>query len=71
MDSPVVLGETTRADYEAALYRTTLHTPMLDDYFAKNPDGVLIGDGIHLSLAGRDRLAARLAKIIFDWNDDF
>jgi hypothetical protein len=71
MDSPIVLGETTRADYEAALYRTTFNTPMIDDFFAKNPDGVLIGDGIHLSLAGRDRLAARLAQIIFDLNDDF
>jgi hypothetical protein len=71
MDSPVVLGETTRADYEAALNRTTYNTPMLDDFFAKNPDGVLIGDGIHLSLAGRDRLAVRLAQIIFDLNDDF
>jgi hypothetical protein len=71
MDSPIVLGETTRADYEAALYRTTSFTPMIDDFFAKNPDGVLIGDGIHLSLAGRDRLAARMAQIIFDLNDDF
>jgi hypothetical protein len=71
MDSQIVLGKTTRADYEAALYRTTSFTPTIDDFFAKNPDGVLIGDGIHLSLAGRDRLATRLAEIIFDLNDDF
>jgi hypothetical protein len=71
MASPLVLGDTTRADYEAALYRTTSFTPMIDDYFAKNPDGVLIGDGIHLSLAGRDRLAERLAQIIFDLTNDF
>jgi hypothetical protein len=71
MPSPHVLGETTHADYNAALYRTTSFTPVLDDYFAENPDGILIGDGIHLSLAGRDRLAEQLAGIIFDLTDDF
>ncbi|HOA25401.1 MAG: hypothetical protein WBH90_14430 [Aggregatilineales bacterium] len=71
MPSPVVLAETTLEDYRAALYRETGFTPILDDYFAKNPDGVIIGDGIHLSLAGRDRLAERLAGIIFDMTDDF
>jgi hypothetical protein len=66
MASPHVLGDTTRADYEAALYRTNRFSEILDDYFASHPDGALIGDGIHLSLAGRDRLAEHLAQIILD-----
>jgi hypothetical protein len=70
MASPIVLGQTSHADYEAALYRTTSYTQVLDDYFAANPDGFIIGDGIHLSLAGRDRLAERLAQIILDKIND-
>lgn len=71
MESPAVLGKTSLQDYEAALYQTNGFTHVLDDYFGKNPEGFLIGDGIHLSLAGRDRLAERLAQILFDLNSDF
>jgi lysophospholipase L1-like esterase len=61
-----VLGETTREDFEAALDRENSYTAMVWDYFERHPDGALVGDGIHLSLAGRDRLAERLAAIILD-----
>lgn len=71
MGTSHVLGETTLQAYQAALYRETSYTPTLDDFFANHPDGVIIGDGIHLSLAGRDRLAERLAGVIFELNDDF
>jgi len=66
-----ILGETSREAYQAALYRTTSFSPILDSFFSEHPDGLLIGDGIHLSLAGRDRLAERLAQLIFDLNNDF
>lgn len=71
MGASHVLGETTLQDYEAALYRTTSYTPIIESYFAEHPDGIIIGDGIHLSLAGRDRLARRLAEIILELTDDF
>lgn len=71
MASPYVLGATDLADYQASLDRVNGYTPTIDAYFAAHPDGELVGDGIHLSLAGRDRLAERLAAIIYDLNDDF
>jgi lysophospholipase L1-like esterase len=61
-----VLGETTREDFEAALDRENSYTAIVWDYFERHPDGTLVGDGIHLSLAGRDRLAERLAGIMLD-----
>jgi hypothetical protein len=71
MGTDYILGQTSREAYEAALYRTTSYTPILASYFAEHPDGMVIGDGIHLSLAGRDRLAERLAVLILDLTDDF
>ena len=71
MENAHVLGETSQAVFRASLYRENGYTPIIYDYFARYPDGVLIGDGIHLSQAGRERLAQRLAQIIFDLNDDF
>jgi lysophospholipase L1-like esterase len=71
MQISYVLAETTKADYDAALYRTNGYTHVIDDYFAASPDGVLIGDGIHLGLAGRDRLAERLADLLAQLNRDF
>ncbi len=70
MSVSYVLAETTKADYEAALYRTNGYSHVIDDYFASSPKGVLIGDGIHLSLAGRDRLAEHLAELLAQLNKD-
>ncbi|NDJ36806.1 MAG: hypothetical protein GYB64_19300 [Chloroflexi bacterium] len=66
MESPYVLGRTDQQDFEASLYRTTTFTDILFDYFDQNPEGALIGDGIHLSLAGRDRLTEALADLILE-----
>jgi hypothetical protein len=71
MGTDYLLSQTSREAYQAALYRTTSYTPILESYFAEHPDGMVIGDGIHLSLAGRDRLAERLAALILDLTDDF
>jgi lysophospholipase L1-like esterase len=71
MASPHVLGATDYADYQASLDRVNGYTPIIDAYFAAHPDGELVGDGIHLSLAGRDRMAERLAAIINNLNNDF
>lgn len=64
MDTPYVLGETTHDQYNALFYHTTGFTPEVEVYFAANPDGRLIGDGIHLSLSGRTRLAEALTDQI-------
>jgi len=71
MDSPHVLGTLTLDDFRAAQYQSTQFTAILEDYFEQNPEGTLTGDGIHLSLAGRDRLAERLAQIINEMNREF
>ncbi len=71
MPSPYVLDTLTLEDFQAAQYQSTQFTPILEDYFEQNPDGTLIGDGIHLSLAGRDRLSERLAEVIATMNSEF
>ena len=63
-DTSYVVKETTRTEFEAALYRSTSRTPQIQDYFAANPDGTIMGDGIHLSLAGRDALMRQLVDDI-------
>lgn len=71
MSEPYILGETTREQYKASLFRATQYSAVLDEYFEEEPDGVLIGDGIHLGPAGRDRLARELALIILEMSDEF
>lgn len=71
LDPAHVLGETSKADFEASLDRENGYTPLITDYFARYPDGTIVGDGIHMSLAGRDRLAARLAGLIMEMNAEF
>ena len=61
-----VLGLTTREEFEAMLWRETGYTPAIWAYFEQHPDGTITGDGVHLSLAGRDRLAAGLARLILE-----
>lgn len=67
----VVVESLREPEYRAVLYRTNVFNVVVDDYFERNPDGVLIGDGVHLNPAGRDRLAQRLADIIFELADEF
>jgi hypothetical protein len=69
MKTPYILSLTTQDDYRALFYRTTGFTPRIEAFFRENPDGQLIGDGIHLSLAGRVRLMQYLAEWISRLSD--
>jgi hypothetical protein len=52
-----LLQDTPRDEYLASLYPELYadFTIAIDEFFAANPDGALIGDGIHLNLEGRKR----------------
>ncbi len=71
MTEPVVISEVSLEEYEASLYRTNVYSATIDEFFQRNPDGIIIGDGIHLSQAGRDKLARQLARIIFEMTGAF
>jgi lysophospholipase L1-like esterase len=64
MGPTYILGETTKAQYEAMVHRNTGFRPRVEAFFSENPTVKIIGDGIHLSLAGRVRLLQRLAEWI-------
>jgi hypothetical protein len=69
MKTPYILSLTTQEDYRALFYRPTGFTPRVEAFFRDNPDGQLIGDGIHLSLMGRIRLMQYLAEWISRLSD--
>lgn len=71
LDPAHVLGETTLEEFEASLHRENGYTVLITDYFDRHPDGTIIGDGIHLSPAGRDRLAEGVANMIFELTGEF
>ncbi len=64
MGSSYLIGSTNRADLEQALAvpLTEQESGMLDFYFGQNPTGALVGDGVHLSAAGKVALAAALVR---------
>lgn len=59
-----VVGQMNRADFEANL--TAPLSPdeggMVNLFFAQNPAGLLLGDGVHLSSAGKNTLAGYLVE---------
>ncbi|MFQ3534474.1 MAG: hypothetical protein SNJ58_01220 [Aggregatilineales bacterium] len=59
-----LVGNMTRAEVEAALVAppSAEHGGMLDAFWSSNPDGVLVGDGVHLSSYGKSALATILAR---------
>ncbi len=61
-----VIGPTTRQDLIAGLVEplTEKQTEWLDYYFGKYPDGLLQGDGVHLSVPGKTALAAYRVKLV-------
>jgi hypothetical protein len=69
MNTPYVLSLTTQDEYRALFHRPTGFTPRIEAFFRDNPDGLLIGDGIHLNLAGRIRLMHYLAEWISRLSD--
>jgi len=64
MGKSYILGPTTREAFDTLYYAPTDFKPRIDYYFKENPGGLLIGDGIHLSYAGRARLTQEIAKRI-------
>ncbi|MCS6871043.1 MAG: hypothetical protein NZ571_06255 [Anaerolineae bacterium] len=64
MGTAHLVGNMTRAEVEAALVvpPSAEHGGMLNAFWSSNPDGVLIGDGVHLSSSGKSALAAILAR---------
>jgi hypothetical protein len=59
-----VVGQMSRADFEAALITplTADEGGMIDLFFSQNPGGLLLGDGVHLSSAGKNTLAGYLVE---------
>jgi len=64
MGDTYLLTNTNREQFQQLVYRPTGFRPTVEQYFVDRPDAVLIGDGIHLSLAGRIRLTQRIAQLI-------
>lgn len=64
MGTAHLVGNMTRAEVEAALVLppSAEHGGMLNAFWSGNPNGVLIGDGVHLSSRGKSALAAILAR---------
>jgi hypothetical protein len=69
METPYILSLTTQAEYRVLFYRTTGFASRIEAFFRENPNGQLIGDGIHLSLTGRIRLMQYLAEWISRLSD--
>jgi hypothetical protein len=64
MGQDYLLVGANAAQYHALVYRQTGFTPKVEDFFAHNADGVMIGDGIHLSLAGRYQMMRGVVALI-------
>ncbi len=66
MGDNYVIGLISHEDLTASLI-APLHPVQqawLDQYYAVNPDGLLQGDGVHLSIAGKKALATFLVKLL-------
>ncbi len=61
-----VIGLTTRNAFERSLISPLRSEARewLDAFYAEEPNGLLLGDGVHLSVAGKDALARYLAELI-------
>lgn len=61
-----VIGPTSRADLFASLINppNNLQTAWLNNFYTANPDGLLLGDGVHLSEIGKKALADFLVRLI-------
>jgi hypothetical protein len=69
MGNSYLLIGADRAHFEELIFRPTGFRPTVEKYFAENPEGAVIGDGIHLGLAGRVRLTQRIAELISQLSD--
>jgi hypothetical protein len=62
MDEDYVIGSISRQELHDTLIAplNAIYVAWLDQYYAVHPDGLLQGDGVHLSKAGKMALAAFL-----------
>jgi hypothetical protein len=62
MGTSYLIGPVSQQDLQAMLYSPPIpeQQNMVNFYFSRNPNGMLIGDGGHLSNSGKARLAAYL-----------
>jgi lysophospholipase L1-like esterase len=61
-----VIGLTTREAFERSLISPLRAEARawLNSFYEEEPNGLLLGDGVHLSIAGKDALARYLAELI-------
>jgi lysophospholipase L1-like esterase len=61
-----VIGLTTREAFERSLISPLRAEARawLNSFYEEEPNGLLLGDGVHLSVAGKDALARYLAELI-------
>ncbi len=64
MGTSYLLQETNKAQFEKLFFKPTGFQPTVEQFFSDHPDESIIGDGIHLSYAGRERLMQRLADLV-------
>lgn len=64
MSEPYTLVSANKAQYEAAFYKRTGFTASINSYFTAKPDGAITGDGIHLSIPGREQFARGVTALI-------
>jgi hypothetical protein len=67
--TPYVFDRVTRNEWNSIVARKSSFATRVQQYFEDTPDGVIIGDGIHLSYAGRVRLLGWLAETISRMSD--
>jgi hypothetical protein len=62
MGTSYLIGPVSRQDLQAMLYAPPSPDQQntVNFYFSNNPNGKLVGDGVHLSNSGKARLAAYL-----------
>ncbi|MEP7289559.1 MAG: hypothetical protein ABI947_27740 [Chloroflexota bacterium] len=69
MGNGYLLIGATRDEFQQMVYKSTGFKPIVDQFFADNPTAQIIGDGIHLSPAGRVRLTQSMAQLISHLSD--
>jgi hypothetical protein len=69
MGMSYLLTDIDRDQFKALIYGPSGFRPKVEQFFVDHPDGHVIGDGIHLGLAGRIRLMHSLAQLISRLSD--
>ena len=69
MGTSYLLTSVDQAQFKTIIYGPSSFRPRVEQFFADHPDEKVVGDGIHLSLAGRVRLMHSLAALISRMSD--